>query len=164
MTTLPQSHIEDAHKLIADGKVSLWQIMPVSGGTIFLKGDETFTYLGNKYEGIPIQISGERMSADTSTPTPRLSIGQENMDLLPFKGMVNDGYLEGARIVRHKVLMSDLIGQVNAKQTDYFRVKRVENYTRTKINMLLSSASGASNQTYPFRQYTPPAFPWVDLS
>lgn len=164
MSALPQSHIEDAHKLIADGKVSLWQILPVSGGTIYLKGDIDYEYLGVKYEGIPIQISGEKMSADTSTPTPRLVIGQENLDLLPFKGLIHDGYLEGARIVRHKVLLTDMINQVNSKQTDYFRVKRVENYTRTKITLLLSTASGASNQSYPYRQYTPPAFPWVDLN
>ena len=164
MSAFPQSHVEDAHKLIADGKVTLWQIMPVSGGTIYLKGDTDYTYLGVKYEGIPVQISGEKMSADTSTPTPRLTIGDENVDLLAFKGLIHDGYLEGARVVRHKVLLADLMANVNAKQTDYFRVKRVETYSRTKITMLLSTASGASNQSYPFRQYTPPAFPWVDLS
>jgi len=164
MSDIPLSHIDDAHKLIADGKVSLWQILPVSGGTVYLKGDESFTYLGNKYEGLPIAISGEKASSDTSTPTPRLTIGQENLDLLPFKGLIHDGYLEGARIVRHKVLLGDMTSQVNAKQTSYFRVKRVENYSRTKITLLLSTASGASNQSYPFRQYTPPAFPWVDVA
>ncbi len=164
MSTIPQSHIEDAHKLIADGKVALWQILPVSGGTIYLKGDIDYEYLGNKYEGIPIQISGEKMSADTSTPTPRLLIGQENLDLLPFKGLIHEGYLEGARVIRHKVLLNDMLNQVNAKETTHFRVKRVEGYSRTKITLLLSSASGASNQSYPFRQYTPPAFPWVDLA
>lgn len=164
MSAFPQSHIIDAHKLRADGKVALWHILPVSGGSIYLKNDIDYTYLGIDYESVPITISGEKMSADASTPTPRLVIGQENLDLLPFKGLIHDGHLEGARIIRHEVLLDDMINQVNAKKTTYFRVKRVENYSRTKITLLLSSASGASNQSYPFRQYTPPAFPWVDLA
>jgi phage-related protein len=163
MSTLPQSHVEDALKLVSDGKVKLYQIFPLSGGTIYLKSDVDFTYLGITYEGIPVNITGEKSSADTSTPTPRMTIGQENLDLLPFKGLINDGYLDGAKIVRHKVLLSDMLNQVNAKQTDVFRVKRVEGYSRTKISLLLSTLSGATNQSYPFRQYTPPAFPWVEV-
>jgi len=163
MVFIPKSHVEDAHKLIADGKVSLYQILPVSGGVIYLKGDMEYTYLGKLYEGIPIKITGEKQSADTSTPTPRMTIGQEDLDLLPFKGLIHEGYLDGARIIRHKVLLKNLTGQIDEKETSHFRVKRVENYTRTKISLLLSTHSGATTQSYPFRQYTPPAFPWVDL-
>jgi len=163
MSSLPQSHIEDSLKLVSDGKVKLYQIYPLSGGTLYLKSDVDFTYLGNKYEGIPISITGEKFSADTSTPTPRMSIGQENLDLLPFKGLINDGYLDGAKIIRYKVLLSDMLNQVNAKEISTFRVKRVESYSRTKISLMLSTLSGATNQSYPFRQYTPPAFPWVEI-
>lgn len=164
MPSFPITHVQDAHKLIADGKVDLFQIMPVSGGTLYLKGDADFTYLGVKYEGIPIGITGEKFSADVSTPTPRMVIGQDNLDLLPFKGLMHDGYLDGARVVRYRVLLDDMLKQLNSKQISYFRVKRVENYSRSKISLLLSTMSGALSQTFPFRQYTPPAFPWVDIN
>lgn len=164
MTAIPYNQIVDAHSLIADGEVFLYEISPVSGGTLYLKSGPEYTYLNRKYESIPITITGERFSADTSTPTPRMTIGQEQVNLLPFKGLIHEGYLEAARIVRHKVLLDDMLSQTNAKKTSYFRVKRVEDYTSTKISLLLSTLSGASNQSYPFRQYTPPAFPWVDLS
>lgn len=162
-TSLPASHITDAQKLIADAEVNLYQLYPLSGGTIYFKNDNDVTWLGNTYEGLPISLSGEKWSSDTSTPTPRLVIGQDNIDLLPFKGLIHDGYLEGARLVRYTVLLANLTANLNFKQVTNFRIKRVESYSRTKITLVLSTASGATNQSYPFRQYVPPAFPWVEI-
>lgn len=161
---IPPSQVADAHKLRADGKVRLYQIQPVTGGSIYLKHDATWTYLGTTYEGVPCSITGEKFSADVSTPTPRMTIGQEDVDLLPFKGLIHDGALDGARIIRDEVLLNDFLNNINSRKRTFFRVKRVEGYSRTKITLLLSTATGASNQTYPFRQYTPPSFPWVDIS
>lgn len=163
MPSPPVSHVHDAQKLIADAKISLYQLFPLSGGTVYFKPDNPMVWLGQLYEGLPCELSGEKMSADVSTPTPRLSIGQEQVDLLPFKGLVNDGYLDGAKIVRHKVLLDDLLANNNVKETTEFRVKRVENYNRSQIILVLSTYSGATGQTFPHRQYTPPAFPWVRI-
>jgi hypothetical protein len=163
VTSVPYSQVTDAHKLDADGMVSLFKIEPVVGGALYLKHGAEYEYLGNLYEGLPIQIRGEKWSADTSTPTPRCSIGQEDVDLLPFKGLVHDGYMEAARITRYQVLLDDMLNQVDSKRTTVFKVKRVESYSRAQIVMLLSTLTGAANQSYPFRQYTPPAFPWVNI-
>lgn len=161
--TIPANHIVDALKLQADGKVHLYEIYPISGGSLFVKPDNDVTWLGNAYEGLPMQLSGESASNDGSTPTPRLVIGQEDMDLLPFKGLINDGYLDGATIVRKKVLLDDLLANRDIKEATTFRVKRPESYSRTKITLVLATFSAAINQAVPFRQYTPPDFPWVDL-
>lgn len=163
MPTIPISHVEDAHKLQADAEIFLYELYPISGGALYFKNDNTVTWRGNVYEGIPVSISGEKLSADSSTPTPRLVIGQENVDLLPFKALLNDGHIDYARIVKHKVLLENLKNDLNIKQTTYYRVKKLESYSRSRITLLLSTFSGAVNQSYPFRQYTPPAFPWVDL-
>ena len=163
MTVIPASHIIDAHRLDADGKVNLYKIEPLSGGTIYLKSGVEYTYLGNFYESLPVQLSGEKWSSDSSTPMPRMVIGQEDVDLLPFKGLIHDGYLDGGRIVRYEVLLEDMLKQIDAKKTTVFRIKRVEGYSRTKITLQLSTATGAISQSYPFRQYTPPAFPWVEI-
>jgi phage-related protein len=164
MSAIPQGHIADALKLQADGKLHLFEVFPVSGGSIFCKADNPVTWLGLDYEGLPMQLSGEGKSNDGSTPTPRLQIGQEDMDLLPFKGLINDGWLDGATIVRKKVLLDDLLANRDIKETTTFRVKRVESYSRTKVTLLLATFSAAISQTVPFRQYTPPDFPWVDLN
>lgn len=163
ITTVPYSQVVDAHKLDADGMVSLFKIEPIAGGVVYAKAGVEFTYLGTDYEGLPVQVTGEKWTADTSTPTPRFLIGQEDLDLLPFKGLISDGYLDGAKITRYQVLLTDMLENINSKRTTVFRVKRVESYGRTKIVLLLSTFSGAISQTYPFRQYTPPDFPWVEV-
>ncbi len=162
-TSIPLSQIEDAHKLEADGRVALYEIAPVAGGIVYLKSGVEFTYLGNEYESVPVALSGEKWAADNSTPTPRLTIGQPVLDLLPLKGLVFDGYLEGAKITKHLVLLDDMLNQRPYKRTTVYKVKQVENYTRTRIILVLSNFAGAINQSYPFRQFVPPDFPWVQL-
>lgn len=161
---VPSNHIADALKLQSDGKLHLFEVYPVNGGSIFIKSDNPVTWLGNDYEGVPCVVSGETKSNDGSTPTPRMVIGQEDMDLLPFKGLINDGWLDGATIIRKKVLLDDLLANRDIKEVTNFRVKRVESYSRTKISLVLASFSAALSQTVPFRQYVPPDFPWVDLN
>jgi hypothetical protein len=161
-TPLPLNHVEDALKLQADGKVHLFELSPLSGGTIYFKTDNDVTWRGNLYEGLPCALTGEEFSTE-GTPTPRLTIGDENVDLLPFKGLIHDGHLDGATVVRKTVLVDDLINDRNIFQRTTFRVKRPEGYSRTKIPLVLATWSGAVSQTVPFRQYVPPAFPWVDL-
>jgi len=160
---VPISHVEEAHKLISDAEITLYELYPLSGGTLYFKAGSPVEWLGNEYEGIPVVLNGEKYEASSSTPTPRMIIGQEDMDLLPFKGLINDGYLDGARIVRHVVLLEDILESNNIKQSTFFRVKRIESYSRSQIRLVVSSFSGATNQTFPYRQYVPPAFPWVEL-
>lgn len=160
---LPTSHIADALKLEgADGKVDLWELSPLSGGTIYFKADNDVTWQTFLYEGLPISFSGEEADLQ-KTPEPQLTIGQDNLDLLAFKGLINDGYLEGGTVVRKRLLLDDLVNDRNVKQTTYYRIKRVGSYSRTQISLVLSSYSTAVRQTVPFRAYLPPAFPWVDL-
>lgn len=161
-TSIPAAHIAEALKLTADAEIDLFELSPLSGGTIYFKADNDVPWLGHVYEGIPCVLTGEEDSLD-KTPTPRLTIGQEDVDLLPFKGLVFDRHLDGAMLVRRRVLLSNLLANANVKQTTHFRVKRVAEYSRSKIVLQLASFSGAVNQTIPFRQYLPPDFPWVDI-
>lgn len=162
-TQFPQSQIEDAHKLDADGYVSLIEIHPLGGGSIYAKAGVEYTYLAQLYESLPISLRGEQFESDGSMNTPRLMIGQPDVDLLPFKGLINDGLIEGAQIIRHRVLLEDMLAGIDSKFTSYFRVKRPEAYDSKQVVLLLSTYSGLSRQQYPFRQYLPPAFPWVTL-
>tara|TARA_Y100001001_G_scaffold163884_1_gene194228 strand:+ start:8210 stop:8707 length:498 start_codon:yes stop_codon:yes gene_type:complete len=162
-TNLPESYIREAQKLDSDGLVSLFTIYPRAGGRLDLKDGPEITYQGVLYESLPVSLSGEKWSADGSSPTPRMVVGQPDFDLLPIKGLVHDGYLDGAPVVRTQVLLEDLIGDVDDNVVSHFKVKRVEAYGRLQLSLLLSTYSGAESQSYPNRQYTPPAFPWVTL-
>lgn len=159
--SFPVSHITDALTLQgADAKIALFELSPTSGGTIYFTPDNEQTWLGRTYEAIPCSLTGEEFDLE-KTPEPQLRIGQENLDLLPFKGLVFDGHLEGATLVRKEVLLDNLLNNRDIKQTSYFRVKRVGEYSRIAISLILSSYSSATRQTVPFRQYLPPEFPYV---
>ena len=162
MTTIPTTHVEDALKLEADGKVHLFELMPLGGGTMFFKSDNEAYWRGQLYESVPCALTGEEFKTE-GTPTPKFTIGQPDVDLLAFKGLVNDGHLDGATLVRKIVLLDDLVNNRDIKQVSYFRVKRIDQYSRSQILMTLASFSSAVSQQLPFRQFIPPDFPWVDL-
>lgn len=161
-TALPTTHVTDALQLAADGLVDLFELYPLAGGTVYFKSDNDVTWRGNLYEGLPCTLSGEEYDT-TKLPTPKLQFGQEDLDLLPFKGLVHDGYLEGATLVRKRVLLEDVINNLDIKQTTYFRIKRVEEYSRTRISVTLSTYSSAVSLMIPFRQYVTPDFPYVEV-
>lgn len=161
MVSIPLSHVEDSQKLVADGLIDLFEITPTSGGTLYFKPDNTMTWLGNQYLGIPCGLTGLKKSAETVSSQPRLTIGQENIDLSIFKPLVFDGHLDGAILVYKEVLLDHVIANSDIKRTMVFRVKRVEGYSRTKITLGLSTASDAMSFTLPNLQYYPPDFPAV---
>lgn len=162
MSNIPISHVEDALKLSADGIIPLFELTPITGGTIYFTPDSPVTWQTREYEGLPCAVTGEEQSTEKS-PTPRMTIGAENMDLLPFKGLINDGHLDGGLLVRKEVLLDDILNNRNIFKRTVWRIKRPDNYSRTKISLVLATYSTAHNQTVPFRQYLPPDFPWVDL-
>ena len=161
-TQLPPSHIDDALSLKADAKIDLFQLQPLAGGTVYFKADNPVTWQGDEYEGLPCSIGGDEMDIEKRAE-PTLQIGQEDLDLLPFKGLIHDGLIDGATIVRRTVLLQDILDDQPLAQVRYYRVKRIESYSRTQLSLVLASFSGANSQTIPFRQYLPPDFPYVNL-
>lgn len=164
MTTIPAEHIVDAHKLSADAEIDLFELTPASGtGTLHFKADNDITWRGTEYYGIPLQFTGENLSAQGGPSQPRLAIGQENIDISLFKPLVFDGTLDGAIIIRSHLLLDDVLNNRLIRSVHHYRVRRVESYSRSSINLQLSSMSDALGFTMPFRSYLPPAFPGVSL-
>lgn len=164
MTQIPPEHIADSHKLVADARVELFELTP-SGtvGVVRFKRDNDIDWLGNTYRGIPMVLSGEKKSSDEGLAMPRLTIGQENMDLSDFKPLAFDGYLDGAVIVKYTVLLDDILNNRNIKQVTTYRVKRLEENSRSKISMQLATLSDALGFMMPYRQFLPPAYPSVQM-
>lgn len=164
MTTIPIEQVRDSHELVADGRVDLFELTPSGGtGTLRFKDGNDVTWLSNLYTGLPIQVTGEKRSSDSGLSMPKMIIGQNNIDLSLFKALVFDGYLDNAIIVRHTVLLTHIIGNNNIRQTDTFRVKRVDQYSRTQITLQLATISDSLGFQMPYRSYLPPAFPSVLL-
>jgi len=161
----PQEHIAESQLLSPDAEIELYELTP-SGSTakIYFKNDNTVNWLGNEYTGLPLTFTGETFNAEGTAVQPQLMIGQPDVDLSMFKGLIWDGTLDNARIDRHKILLTHMINNQNIKQTLTYRVKRIDNYSASQITMALATFSVAGPTKMPFRLYIPPAFPFVRLS
>jgi phage-related protein len=164
MPTIPSEHIVDSHKLIADGRVDLYELTPAGGaGVLRFKPDNDVTWRTNLYTGVPMQISGDKNTADSGLSNPTLQIGQNNVDLSMFKPLINDGTLDNATVVRLTLLLDDVINNRLIRQIRTYRVKRVMGYSRSNIQLQLATYSDSLGFSMPFRTYAPPAFPSVQM-
>jgi phage-related protein len=164
MAAIPQSHIIDAHKMVGDAVIDLFELSPsIGSGTIRFKNDGDETWRGNVFFGMPLQLEGESFNAQGTSPQPSLSIGNLDVDLSAFKPLIWSGGLDNARIVRYKVLLDDLLNNRDIKQTTVYRVKRIDGYSSSQIKLSLAVFSPTGPSTLPFRAYVPPAFPYVVL-
>lgn len=163
MTAVPASHISDAQKLEADGVVELFELSPLAGGTLYFKRGNTVTWQSNEYDGLPCGLSDFKQSAEKVAVQPRLTIGEENIDLSIFKPLLFDGAVDGALVIYRRVLLDHIISDAPISQIMHFRVKRVESYSRSRVVLGLSSASDSISFTLPNLQYFPPAYPAVSL-
>jgi len=164
MAQIPLQHIEDSHKLIADARIDLYELTPAGGtGTLLFKPDNDATWMTRFYRGLPMVLSGEKKTSDAGLVMPKMTIGQENIDLSEFKGLIYDETIDNAIIVRYTVLLDNLINNRNIREVQTYRVKRVEEYGRSRIVLQLATLSDALGFSMPFRQYLPPAFPSVQM-
>lgn len=162
--TIPVEHIADSHKLTADGRVELFELTPSSTeGTIFFKSDNDYTYRSVPYHGIPVGLSGEKKSSDAGLTMPRMTIGQPDIDISIFKPLVYDGFLDNAIIVRRAVLLDDMLNHRAIWELTTYRVKRVEEYGRSKIQLQLATLSDSLGFSMPYRTFIPPAYPSVQM-
>jgi hypothetical protein len=161
---IPNTQIVDAQKLTADAEIDLYELTPKgSSGRIYFKNDNTLTWRGNEYLGLPIQFTGENFNAEGQPVQPQLTIGQPDIDLSFFKGLIFEGSLDDAKIERHTLLLDHVLGNQDIKRTRVYRVKRVDNYGASQIVLALAVFSVAGPTHMPFRQFIPPAFPFVRL-
>lgn len=164
MAELPVQHVADSHALVADGRVDLFELTPAGGTGVFrFKQDNDQSWLGNPYTGLPLSLTGEKKTSDSGLSMPKLTIGQPDVDISAFKGLIYDGSIDNATIVRYIVLLDNLINNRNIREIFIYRVKRVEEYGRSKVTLALATLSDSLGFSMPYRQFLPPAFPSVQM-
>lgn len=160
----PEQHIKDSVKLIADGIVELFELTPANTvGSINFKNDNPVTWRGKTYEGLPCSLSGERQTAEAGLAMPSMVIGETDIDISKFKTFLRAGYLDNATLVKITILVEDLLADNLVHRISTYRVKRVSEYSRSKIQLQLATLSDSTNASLPHRTYMPPAFPSVQL-
>lgn len=162
----PPSHVTNSLVLTgAEPEIDLWELSPSDGtGLVCFKADNSVTWLGTLYYGLPMSFTGEKdAGGGNGGDSPVIELGQENLDLSLFKPLIRNGSLDNAVIVRKTVLLADMLANLDVKVVRSYRIGVVTGYSRTKVSLMLRHFSGARRATIPFRQYLPPAFPHVSV-
>ena len=176
----PEEHLKDAVKLQADGIVDLFEFNLISGGVFRLKDNETVYWgthweqqngvpvkVANKWQGLPIQLSGFSMGSNDQVYRPTLSIANPSLEAGNREGVFSryilDNLLEGATVYRYRVLYSDLMSNKVRYLRQIWRVCRIISLTKQSVSMELRTLSDNVNAVIPARRFVPPEFPLVTL-
>lgn len=163
-TAAPESHVEEAHKLTADALVDLFEITLVgtpSPTIVRFRDGPQVTWQSKVYESMACRLSGYQLNADGSKSRPILSV------MNPagiFNSFVFNGYLDGAQVVRRRVLRTHLESNVNLSDPVFWYVARVrELISGQGITLELRSLSDGPDLMIPARKFMPPEFPFITL-
>lgn len=159
---IPAEHITDAQKLDADGYVYLYQITLADRVTkIYQKPNNTVTWQGDTYEGVPIELTGVARHADDETSRPKLMLYNP---LNVFSALVDRGLLEGGIVTRYKVLKTHLDLDLPLYRREQWKLSRVASVKRNFIACELRDMLDGQIFSTPPRMYIPPDFPAVSLT
>lgn len=158
----PITHLEEAQKLSADAEIDLYTVTLRNDPIIFrAKMDDTVTWRGNVYEGMPIQLAGESETAEGDESRPILHV------LNPL-GIFNEAAfankLDLAVVRRDRVLRAHLDANVAVSVVRRWYIARVrELISGQAISFELRSLTEGPNHQVPARQFIPPEFSHVSI-
>lgn len=156
-------NVDSAQKLDPDGEVVLFELTTLSGSTIFFKNGPDITYRGDDYKGVPTSLSNEVRTVDDGLERQTLTIGSDEADLNILKSVLASGEVDGAAIIKRVIEVDDLVNDRNISNDSFYTVKQIENYSRSKIDLVLGRFSPSGRTTVPYKVYNRPAFPYVRL-
>lgn len=174
--SVPEEHLEDAQKLIADGIVQLYEIKLADGTYRYFKPDNSVRWNNKDWMGLPILFEGYSTAQGDSYSRPTLSIANpdniNNLDgnarstlsslVLPTESYPY-GLLNRAVINRYLVLYEDLINNRPIYQKKTWIVWFIKTINKNMIQVELRNPMDGVNFNVPARMYIPPEFPFVTL-
>lgn len=173
---IPETQLEDAQRLVADGIVQLYEIRLADGSKLYLKQDNSVTWNGHTWTGIPILFEGYSTAQGDSYSRPTLSIANPDtineLDgnakstlsslVLPIEGYPY-GLLNRAKVTRYLVLYEDLTSDTPVYQKKEWIIWFIKTINRNIIQVELRNPMDGVNFDVPARMYIPPEFPFVTL-
>ena len=157
---LPQEHIIENEKLIADGYVDLFEIKLKDNTYLWFKNNNTVNWQGRTWQGLPLNFEGYSSSSTDSLSRPNFSVA--NMDGAYSKYICN-GLLNRAILTRYRVLYQNILDDVNVFQSQTWIVWNTPSFNNKFITFELRTTLDGPNFVVPARQYMPPEFPCVRL-
>lgn len=157
--SIPEEQLEDSKKLIADGMVNLFEIKLSDGTYLHLKNDNSGSWGGYDWTGIPIGFDGYSSSAGDNYSRPSMSIANPDG---AFSTFVRDGYLNRAVVTRYLVLYDDYVNNRDVYQKRTWIIWAVKTLNKQFIQLELRNPIDGVNFDVPARMYIPPEFPFVE--
>ena len=159
---VPLEHMEDAQKLEADAYIDLFQIVLSDKQTkLYLKMSHDVTWQGNHYEGTGIKIDGVATYASEEVSRPKLTLfNPEGV----YSSLVDDGLLDGAKVVRYRVLKADIDNDRPIYRVQQWKVSRIADLRVGSIVVELRDLMDGQTFMVPYRMFIPPDFPTVSIS
>lgn len=167
--TVPVEHIDDALKLDADAYVNLFEIQLYPSGVMYMCPERDITWQGNDYKVWGMRLTGVSTNADDQTARPKLSLANFTYDDQgePVKGIFSSlnaqEAVEGATIIRRRVLKTNAENNVNVKQEQRWKVSRVASERPDLVVLELRNTLDGPRFTLPARKFNPPEFSQVKL-
>lgn len=166
LDSLPTNLKTGAQDLSPDPIVELFELelqddaVPANRTVLYFKTDDTETYLGNQYNGLPCSLSGASINTDGEAARPKLTL--VNTDGT-FSKAVAAGTLDRAVLTRRRVLMSDMLVNDPEHIVHVWTVNRVVQLNRHQLAVELRDSSDGQNFEIPTRKFMPPEFTSVSL-
>lgn len=165
-SSIPEEHLEDAQKLLADGIVQLYEIKLSNNTYLHLKSDNSVSWNGYDWQGIPILFEGYSSAQGDTYSRPTLSIanpdGVFSTSVLPTDGY-SYGLLDRAVVNRYIVLYDDLVNNRPIYQKKTWIIWFIKTINKNIIQVELRNPMDGVNFDVPARMYIPPEFPFVSL-
>lgn len=159
--SLPESHIVDAHKLDGDGFAKLYEIqLSAPGGTLYLSNGPTVSWNGREWEGIGIQITEVKASANDDINRPKLMVRNPNGI---YSSLADQGVFDNAMVLRYDVKREHLEAGTVIYRRQRWRISKIERVNRQGIQAELRSLLDGQFFVIPGKTYNPPEFPQVSL-
>lgn len=167
--SMPVEHIRDANSLEGDAFIYLYEIQLYPSGVMRLCADRTVTWLGQQYDLWGIRLTGVASSSDDETSRPKLSMANftYDQDGEPVRGVLSSlqaqNAIEGATVIRRKVMKYHLDNNINIKEEKRWKVSRIASENPDLVVLELRNTLDGPRFTIPARKFSPPTFKQVKL-
>lgn len=157
---VPQEHLDDAQKLQADGYVELFTMVLLDSAIVRFKANNTVTWQGNDYEGIPCALTNAGKASSEKNIRPKLVIANP---LGVFSKPIQDGVVDGAIVTRTRILKEHLDADLNIFRNQSWAVRHVTARNQQRIELELRDQLDGQFFLVPGRMFIPPEFQQVTL-
>ena len=148
------------NSLVQQNTIYLLKIKLPDGRYIFICDSFEIEYLGDKYQFLEFNMSGDKESQTGERSRPTINLTNPNYFLNP---LALSGALVGALVTRYQLEATfDGSTQVQLVRSNQWKVYQISGIS-TNLVLQLRTLVDSANRTIPPRQYFPPLFNHVNV-